>query len=705
MNPVEVRRISDPSEFLEAAGPLLLADEARHNLILGIAGTLRDRPGYYPEFRLWCVERRRRASWRAALADAAAQRRRSREPAERGRARASRRRDRSRRHRPARRHRRGAGGRPLRRRVGSAQPERGAACERTAGSTGSSSAPGRGCGRPSAGRDKRGSAAARRLARRVQRRGPRGRALAVSPTPSAWWTRGVRAPDSGFLLWVDDAPVSMAGWGRPTPTASGSAPSTRRPTTAGGVTAARSPLQCRRAARLRAAVLLPLHRPREPDLATRSTWTSATSRSATRSTTPSSTRRRVGARDGSAARALGLRRSRRDGAPLSRRSSSARPTCGDAGRDPDAARPRDGLRGRLRGRRAAASKRRRRTAARARRARVRIDLERGRLRRSGGDAEAALPLFESAFAAATRRRGAVPRRRRRAHGRARRTRSGRLRRVDEARHRVAESDDAAAVLARAAAQQPRLGALRGGRARGRARRLRARARRARARPGERRAAIALARYAVGKTLRALGRPDEAAALLEQAVAWAEAEGKPDGWFHEELAESYAALGGAMRAARESRSAATSRRPVFEADGERARLRSSPREARTLESTAHDRRPSPRRSVSEVVSSGGSATMQRLAESLSAPRYSGMFPCFRFGFGSRFVSAVSSAENENGPRPPRLDHVVDVASLGSRVRVREALLVVGDQLLAARIRIVRLGELVPEDDVHRALRAP
>ena len=25
------------------------------------------------------------------------------------------------------------------------------------------------------------------------------------------------------------------------------------------------------------------------------------------------------------------------------------------------------------------------------------------------------------------------------------------------------------------------------------------------------------------------------------------------------------------------------------------------------------------------------------------RYSGMFPCFRFGFGSRFVSAVSSAE--------------------------------------------------------------
>jgi uncharacterized protein len=51
-----VRRLSDPSEFLAAATPLLLADEARNNLILGLAGTLRDRPGVYPEFRLWVVE-------------------------------------------------------------------------------------------------------------------------------------------------------------------------------------------------------------------------------------------------------------------------------------------------------------------------------------------------------------------------------------------------------------------------------------------------------------------------------------------------------------------------------------------------------------------------------------------------------------------------------------------------------------------------
>ena len=48
--------LSDPAEFLERTAPLLLADEARHNLILGLAGTLRDDPGYYPDFGLWLVE-------------------------------------------------------------------------------------------------------------------------------------------------------------------------------------------------------------------------------------------------------------------------------------------------------------------------------------------------------------------------------------------------------------------------------------------------------------------------------------------------------------------------------------------------------------------------------------------------------------------------------------------------------------------------
>ena len=43
-------------EFLGRAGPLLEADEARHNLILGLAGVLRDRPEVYPQFGLWVVE-------------------------------------------------------------------------------------------------------------------------------------------------------------------------------------------------------------------------------------------------------------------------------------------------------------------------------------------------------------------------------------------------------------------------------------------------------------------------------------------------------------------------------------------------------------------------------------------------------------------------------------------------------------------------
>jgi predicted GNAT family acetyltransferase len=53
---MRVRLIADPAEFLSAAGPLLLEDEARHNLILGLAATLRDHPGLYPDPRLWVVE-------------------------------------------------------------------------------------------------------------------------------------------------------------------------------------------------------------------------------------------------------------------------------------------------------------------------------------------------------------------------------------------------------------------------------------------------------------------------------------------------------------------------------------------------------------------------------------------------------------------------------------------------------------------------
>jgi len=53
---MNVRRLGDAGAFLEAASPLLLADEARHNLIFGIAGTLRDHPSHYPEYALWLAE-------------------------------------------------------------------------------------------------------------------------------------------------------------------------------------------------------------------------------------------------------------------------------------------------------------------------------------------------------------------------------------------------------------------------------------------------------------------------------------------------------------------------------------------------------------------------------------------------------------------------------------------------------------------------
>jgi len=50
---MEVARLDDAPAFLAEAEPLLLADEARHNLILGIAGNIRD--GVYEDFRLWLV--------------------------------------------------------------------------------------------------------------------------------------------------------------------------------------------------------------------------------------------------------------------------------------------------------------------------------------------------------------------------------------------------------------------------------------------------------------------------------------------------------------------------------------------------------------------------------------------------------------------------------------------------------------------------
>jgi hypothetical protein len=53
---MEAYRLSDPRLFRERADALLVGDEARHNLILGISGILIDRPEVYPDYHLWVVE-------------------------------------------------------------------------------------------------------------------------------------------------------------------------------------------------------------------------------------------------------------------------------------------------------------------------------------------------------------------------------------------------------------------------------------------------------------------------------------------------------------------------------------------------------------------------------------------------------------------------------------------------------------------------
>jgi predicted GNAT family acetyltransferase len=59
---VDLRRHDDPAAFLERVRPTLLRGgpdgEARHNLLLGIAGVLVSDPSVYPNFSLWTVEDR-----------------------------------------------------------------------------------------------------------------------------------------------------------------------------------------------------------------------------------------------------------------------------------------------------------------------------------------------------------------------------------------------------------------------------------------------------------------------------------------------------------------------------------------------------------------------------------------------------------------------------------------------------------------------
>ena len=185
-------------------------------------------------------------------------------------------------------------------------------------------------------------------------------------------------------------------------------------------------------------------------------------------------------------------------------------------------------------------------------ARAHVRLERGRLRRSAGDAGAALPLFSEAFDLASL------------------AGDGFLA-ADAAHMAALAAPDPKTFdswtergLALAAAPESRatywLGPLLNNHGWARldagdhegALDAFRRALEARERDPERPVEREVARYAVARALRALGRAGEAAALLEQAVAWTERAGTPDGWFHEELAEAYAALGREEDARRHAR---------------------------------------------------------------------------------------------------------------------------------------------------------
>jgi tetratricopeptide (TPR) repeat protein len=186
-------------------------------------------------------------------------------------------------------------------------------------------------------------------------------------------------------------------------------------------------------------------------------------------------------------------------------------------------------------------------------ARTRLELERGRMLRSSGDPQAALHRFESAFALALE--------------------CGEAALAADAAHMAAlaapdrdgfEAWTARGVgLARASGDEqvsywlgPLLNNLGweyfGAGEHEAALAAFEEALEARGRFPEQAYEIEIARYAVGKSLRAVGRPAQAAAALEQAVGWTEANDRPDGWFHEELAEDYAALGRAEEARQQAR---------------------------------------------------------------------------------------------------------------------------------------------------------
>ena len=193
-------------------------------------------------------------------------------------------------------------------------------------------------------------------------------------------------------------------------------------------------------------------------------------------------------------------------------------------------------------------------------ARARIDLERGRLRRSSGDRDRALPLFESAFAIALEAdRPFVAADAAHMAALAAPDRSGFVAWTERG---VALADEHAEASYWLGPLLNNLGwEYYGAGEYAQALDVFERALAARERTPENPEPTALARYAVGKALRALGRSEEAIPLLEQAVAWADGAGHPDGWYYEELAEEYAAAGRLDEAGEQAKLAI----PLLEAD--------------------------------------------------------------------------------------------------------------------------------------------
>jgi tetratricopeptide (TPR) repeat protein len=168
---------------------------------------------------------------------------------------------------------------------------------------------------------------------------------------------------------------------------------------------------------------------------------------------------------------------------------------------------------------------------------VRGELERGRMLRSSGDPDAALPLFEAAYEHAIE--------------------TGELYLAGDAAHMAAIAGDMDAWTQRGldlAEREPaaaywrgpllnNLGwHLHGAGAHREAIAAFEQALTAREQDPEKPYAIEIAHHALSVALRTAGRPDEAIVHAEHAVAWAEQAGVSDSYFDEEFAACRAALG-------------------------------------------------------------------------------------------------------------------------------------------------------------------